>query len=371
MKILLLGGTGILSTDFTKKTLNEGNQVWILNRGKRHSFIDKRAHLVVADIRNESTEEIRGKFGDLRFDVIVDYLSFDPDQLKKSLTIFERKYSQYIFISSATAYIKTDTDIIREDTHKVGNKNWSYSYNKSLCEEFIIQSGINYTIVRPYVTYGESRIPFQLIPDGFHYTLIERIKNDKPVALLNNGEAICTLTNTIDFANILYGLLLNEKAYCEVFHITSQSQQTWKTVYETYCEILGKKPQPVSITMEDIIKYMPEYEESLKGDKGTTWRFDNSKVLSAIGGYEFQIDLKTGLMRSIDFYEKHEEMQGIDYKWDGKIDYMIAHVTGIRGLHKMDSSSSKNTDKKYYDIMKNPFTHNLYMTLWKIKHRNG
>ena len=48
---------------------------------------------------------------------------------------------------------------------------------------------------------------------------------------------------------------------------------------------------------------MPDVYQPLKGDKGTSWRFDNTKVLEAIGGYEFQIDLKTGLRNSIVFYE--------------------------------------------------------------------
>ena len=82
----------------------------------------------------------------------------------------------------------------------MGNPDWSYSLNKSRCEEYLRRTDVNYTIIRPYVTYGESRLPFQLIPDGFHYTLLERIKNDKPVALLDGGSAVCTLTNTVDFA---------------------------------------------------------------------------------------------------------------------------------------------------------------------------
>jgi uncharacterized protein YbjT (DUF2867 family) len=32
MKVLILGGSGILSTDFTRKVLNEDNDVYLLNR---------------------------------------------------------------------------------------------------------------------------------------------------------------------------------------------------------------------------------------------------------------------------------------------------------------------------------------------------
>jgi nucleoside-diphosphate-sugar epimerase len=369
MTILLLGGTGILSTDFTHKCLDEGNDVFILNRGKRQGFIDTRANLIVSDLRKETAEEIRVKVNNIFFDVIVDYLSFEPTHLEKTLKTFEGIYKQYIFISSATAYIKLNDNVISEESNKVGNPDWSYSLNKSRCEEYLRRTDVNYTIIRPYVTYGESRLPFQLIPDGFHYTLLERIKNDKPVALLDGGSAVCTLTNTVDFANVLYGLLLNKRAYRQAFHITSKFQQTWKEVYETYCEILEHKPKLVSVSLEDIKKYMPEFYQPLKGDKGTSWRFDNTKVLEAIGGYEFQIDLKTGLRNSIVFYETHNEMQGIDYKWDGKMDYMLRKVSGIKNLKPIESNCDRNNDRCYYDVMSNPLTHFAYMVLWNIKHR--
>lgn len=301
--------------------------------------------------------------------MIVDYLSFEPTHLEKTLKTFEGIYKQYIFISSATAYIKLNDNVISEESNKVGNPDWSYSLNKSRCEEYLRRTDVNYTIIRPYVTYGESRLPFQLIPDGFHYTLLERIKNDKPVALLDGGSAVCTLTNTVDFANVLYGLLLNKRAYRQAFHITSKFQQTWKEVYETYCEILEHKPKLVSVSLEDIKKYMPEFYQPLKGDKGTSWRFDNTKVLEAIGGYEFQIDLKTGLRNSIVFYETHNEMQGIDYKWDGKMDYMLRKVSGIKNLKPIESNCDRNNDRCYYDVMSNPLTHFAYMVLWNIKHR--
>lgn len=59
MKILLIGGSGIISTEVCKLAIDQGNEVYILNRGKRKRFIHESANLVVADIRSESEENIR------------------------------------------------------------------------------------------------------------------------------------------------------------------------------------------------------------------------------------------------------------------------------------------------------------------------
>ncbi len=77
---------------------------------------------------------------------------------------------------------------------------------------------------------AKNRIPFPIIP-GDQYTLLARIMANKPVIMFEQGDAICTLTHTEDFAKTLYELLLNEKAYKEAFHITSTSEQTWLEVY--------------------------------------------------------------------------------------------------------------------------------------------
>ncbi|GEA30034.1 NAD-dependent epimerase/dehydratase family protein [Clostridium diolis] len=367
MKILIIGGSGILSTDFTKKCLDENNDVYLVNRGKRKEFIDERANLIIADWRLESVDELKRKINLRKYDVVVDFLSFTVDQMKKTLSVIYKKFSQYIFISSATAYIKrNENEIISENT-PVGNEKWDYAYNKSLCEKYLKDQDINYTIIRPYVTYGDSRIPFQIIPDGFNFTLIQRIIEDKPIVLLDGGSAICTLTHTIDFSEVLYKLLCNRNAYKEEFHITSTYTYTWREVYETLCEILRRKSKMFSISLEMVEKYIPEYYQILKGDKGSNMRFDNTKVMKAIEGYEFSISLSDGLRKSVNYFLENKKMQSIDYKWDGKIDYFIKKEIHYSTECIKGRNLYSNKVVFYYIMKYQPFRR-VYELARKVKH---
>lgn len=368
MRILILGGSGILSTDFTKNCLDGGNEVFIVNRGKRKEFIDNRSFLITADLRNETVNSVREKIQNLRYDVVVDFLSYNAEQIKKTLSIVEGLFTQYVFISSATAYVKNTPDQIIDEKTEIGNRDWDYAYNKSLCEEYLIEQDIYYTIIRPYVTFGKSRIPFPIIPDGYHFSLLKRIIEEKPVVLFEDGLAICTLTNTKDFAEVLYRLLLNEKAYKEAFHITNNIRQTWNEVYLELCKILGKNPNPISVTMAEIQKYMLEFASILKGDKGQNMLFDNAKVLNAIGGYDFKYSPAQGLRESVDFYLSNETMQAIDYKWDGRCDYLIYKKTGVK-LNRVNSSNNKNVSNYWYTIMTNTLFRKTYELLKKVRHK--
>lgn len=360
MNILILGGSGILSTDFTKKCLDEGKKVYILNRGNRTHFIDPRAQLIKADLRNEPEDALREKiFKECpSYDVIIDFLSFNPEHLKRTLSILDAQFKQFIFISSSTAYKKKSEDEILTEQSAIGNQKWDYAYNKYLCEELLKKTTINYTIIRPYVTYGKNRIPFPIIP-GNQYTLLARIMADKPIIMFEQGRAICTLTHTQDFAKTFYELLLNEKAYKEAFHITSASEQTWLEVYTILCEILDKKPNICSLDRDETRKYMPEFYDILIGDKGTNMRFDNTKVTEAIGHSVYNdVSLRDGLKQSVDFFMSNSYMQTIDYKFDGECDYIAAKISKKK-CRILNSPLRSSKDVIYYHLMRFPPTNYL------------
>lgn len=169
-------------------------------------------------------------------------------------------------------------------------------------------------------------MPFPIIPDGFHYSLLSRIKSNKPVLEFQYGKATCTLTHSRDFAEVLYRLLLNSKAERQAFHITSPYRQSWNTVYKLLCDIYGTSNRSVNIDEAQIKIYLPEFQDILAGDKGRNMLFDNSKVLNAIGGYNFKVDLMSGLQETVRFYEGNPEMQGISFFWDGRVDYALAKM---------------------------------------------
>lgn len=348
MKILLIGGSGIISTEVCRLAIDQGNDVYILNRGKRKNFIHEKAHLVVADIRNESIECIKEKFSGLYFDVVVDFISFKVDELKKSTSIFSDMCDQYIFISSATVYEKqTAGGVISENT-RLYNPDWNYANDKIVCEEFIqklyeAKEGKYYTIIRPYVTYGVTRIPFGVIPDHANYTLINRMIHNKPVVLWDGGEALCTLTYSKDFAVGVVGLFKNKKAYGEAFHIASPVSHRWKDVYNELCGILGVKDNHISIPTDYIVKCMPRYRNNLLGDKARDMVFDTSKICDAVPEFTERTSLREGLLSVVEYYNGATSAKAVDYKWDGQIDRMISNYTksvGMKVNRKMLSSRS-------------------------------
>ena len=83
MNILLIGGTGVISTAVSNYCANLGYNVFIINRGKTKKNIGKNINIIRADIRKESIDQIKTKINFVKFDVVVDFLTLNVEQLKK------------------------------------------------------------------------------------------------------------------------------------------------------------------------------------------------------------------------------------------------------------------------------------------------
>ena len=165
MKILIIGGTGVLSSAVTAEALRQGIEVTMINRGKRpipdgveHIKADKDDHDTIA-------KALTGRL----YDAVMDFLCLSDAQTERSVRIYSHYAKQYFFISSCAVY---DTATLNgkmadEDAPKVLEM-WDYSANKWSSEQKLVSllkdSDVKYTIIRPCVTYGDTRIPYGIMP---------------------------------------------------------------------------------------------------------------------------------------------------------------------------------------------------------------
>lgn len=344
MKVLLLGGTGVLSSDVRDYCLSQGDEVYTITRGKHKVQQQERLHYIVANIRD--LVDVKCKLGVLRFDVIVDFLSYNKEQLHQAFSNLANFCNQYVFISSACVFRRAEEDgILSEDSPKP-NEHLSYSQEKFDCENYLLNlsnPSTNFTIVRPYITYGDTRIPFGIAPLArFHGTIIERIKSGKPFFIWDEGKAKCTLLHTTDFARALYRLFGNTKSFNNSINIVGNEVVSWKDVVDIlYDELNADKSNIVSIPSGKLAQILPEYKESILGDRSLNAVFDNSKLMELVPDFKQTIFLRDGIKRTLHFYKKHNNLLGFDYKYDARIDYMLNCY-----LNKDDSKRNK---LKYID----------------------
>lgn len=328
MKILLIGGSGIISTCITELALQRGDDMTILNRGRHAALFAGECRTIIGDANDpEIGEKLRG----LHFDVIADFVAYSTGQLAAHVKAFYPYCDQFIFISSATVYSRADqTTPIREDTTPVNNVDWDYCRGKIGCEKYlemrrVLDPQFCYTIVRPYVTYGDTRIPFPLVPSK-HWTLVNRVQNGKPL-LLPDTHNFCTLTHSADFAKAFLGLCGNPKAYGEAFHITSGKTYPWARVGEIIGDYVGRKAvfayRPIADIARELYPAYGDVYSMLKADKATSWVFDNAKLLRAVPDFTCTHSLEDGVRQTLDAFAARGATD-IDAAWSDACDRIIA-----------------------------------------------
>lgn len=366
MKILIVGGTGVISSAVCHECINKGFELFVINRGLRKSEKMSETVQIRADIRKELLSEIRNKIGVSYFDIVIDFLSYNVKQLKKTTQLV--KCSQYIFISSATVYEENNTHIYTENSKK-GNFGWNYCKNKYECENELTHIaasfGFKYTIVRPYITYSEERFPYQISPVEY-YTIVYRIINSLPIPIcgINNRT---TVTNSKDFAKGIVGLIGNMKAYNEDFHITSDNVVKWRDIADLLASRFGTECNYIDIPqsfLKDFWNTTIDIQEILY-DKAREMKFDNTKLLDAVPDFMPENTIHESITDISKFFSKNVEYR-FNYLWTGNIDRIIRAYSGV----KVDTKAYKFNNMKervLYGIGRNSFLCILYNLARKIR----
>lgn len=322
MKVLVIGGTGTISTYVVKKCLEMGMEVSIMNRGTHNDDVPNEVNIIQTDINQE--EETKALLKDKHYDCVIDFVAFVPKHIERDVRLFKKITDQYIFISSASAYQKPIKHYpITEDT-PLENPYWEYSRNKAACEAYLKNvKDLHYTIVRPSHTYDHKMLMAVMTRWGFEYAHIKRLLDGKPVIVPGDGTNLWTITHASDFANSFVYLIGNHKAYGQSYHITGDKVYTWDQLTELVAQALGVKANIIHIPSDVIIKHMPEMEGPLLGDKSWSAIFDNQKIKSISKNYTSLIGYEDVVDDVVAYYQAHQEKQQISASYEMMYDALI------------------------------------------------
>lgn len=319
-KVLFIGGTGIISSACTPLAVERGFDVYLLNRGQSQRPIPGGVTVLSGDIRDPHS--VRQALGDHRFDVVVEWVAFTPEHIETDLALFNGRVRQYIFISSASAYQKPPAALPITESTPLANPYWAYSRNKIACEERLMQAyrrdGFPVTIVRPSHTYDQT-----LLPMRGGYTVVNRMRQGKKVIVHGDGTSLWVLTHHRDFARGFVGLLGNNHAIGDTFHITSDELLTWNQIFEMVAAA-GAHANVVHIPSDFIARFDADWGASLLGDKSHSVIFDNAKIKRIVPDYVAAIPFARGVQEIINWYDADTARQTVDAELDAQMDRIIA-----------------------------------------------
>ena len=334
MKILIIGGTGTISSAITRQLAAAGHDLWLLNRGTRKNEVPAGITQVIADINDE--QKVLDILGDNTFDAVCEFIGFLPSQVERDIKLFKGRTRQYVYISSASAYNKPAASHIITEGTTLANPYWEYSRNKIACEELLLKAyreeGFPITIVRPSHTYCERSVPVSVHGPKGSWQVIKRMMEGKQVIINGDGSSLWTVTWNEDFARGFIGLLGNPKAIGEAFQIMSDEQLSWNQIYQCIANALQVELKPYYVASEFLAATSPkewDFTGNLLGDKSVTVMFDCAKLKRAVPGFQATTRFDEGVRRCVEYIKAHPELQIEDPEFDEWCDRVIAEMTQL------------------------------------------
>jgi nucleoside-diphosphate-sugar epimerase len=325
MRILFIGGSGVISTACTQLAVRRGFDVTLLNRARRPALPG--ANQITADIADPAAAA--DALGKQNWEVVVDFIAYTPTDIEQRLALLQGRTGQYIFISSASAYQKPlDHYLITEST-PLANPYWDYSRNKIASEARLLRAfraeGFPATVVRPSLTYGDTVVPLAINSWLKSYTAVDRMRRGLSVIVPGDGLSLWTITHNSDFAKGLVGLLGQQAAIGHAFHITSDEVLTWNQIYLFTAEAAGvPAPRLVHIASDFITACIPEKTGTLLGDKSHSAVFDNAKIKRFVLDFVCTTRFRDGIARTVAWYDADPQRQQIDEQASALWDRLIA-----------------------------------------------
>ena len=350
MKILVLGGTGTIGAHLIE----------LLSASAHEILITSRSH-------HQSTGNMRYTMGDAHdnrflmdllqtyWDCIIDFMLYSTSEFQSLAKKLLAATDQYIFLSSSRVYA-TDELPVTESTARLLDScrdqkylgTDDYALTKARQEDILIQSGFaNWTIVRPYITYGEYRMQLGVLElDGWLYRALQgrTIVFSKDIA-----DHITTLSYAGDVAAYISRIIGSAESRGGIYQITTAKAMKWEKILEIYRDTLkvrtGKSPRLLLVnTIYDMIPEKPNYQAEY--DRLKDRMFDSEKIVKALGPIDCPMETAAGLQKCLLAFLEKPGFQRIQWEREALLDKLTGERASLFEMHSFE-------DKIKYFLLRN------------------
>ncbi|MEP6987052.1 MAG: NAD-dependent epimerase/dehydratase family protein [Chloroflexota bacterium] len=313
MKVLIIGGTGLISTAISKEFLAKGIDLTLYNRGISDVRIPDGAKTVSGN--RQDVETFEKQIADLgSFGCVIDMICFTPAQAESTIRACRGRAKQVIFCSTVDVYTKPADryPILENESRHAGN---GYGQNKVLCEDLFMSAhqrgDFAATIIRPAMTYGEGGKLVNLYGWGTYH--LDRLRKGKPLIVHGDGSALWVACHIDDAAHAFVQAADNPVTFGQAYHVTGEEWFPWNHYYQLTAQAMNlPEPKLVHIPTDILGALMPKRSSPLVTNFQGNTIFDNSAAHRDLD-FHYTIPFLEGARRTIEWLDAVDGVQSEVY----------------------------------------------------------
>jgi len=323
MRVVVIGGTGNISTSIVRVLLERGHEVTCFNRGLTAPLPEGVRH-IQGD--RKDYEDFVAKMRKEQFDGAIDMRCMTMEDAESDVRAFEG-VGHFVFCSTTCTYgVDYDWMPVTEDHPQRAFT--TYGIRKIAAEKVFLKAfwekGFPVTILRPSTTYGNKLGLLRQIATEFSW--LDRIRKGKPILVSGDGKAIHQFLHVDDAAYGFVGALEHDHCIGQAYNLVRDDYVQFDQYHRTAMEIIGREVPMVGIPLDtlvaiDLPRFQICYDEFAFNDY-----YSCEKIFRDIPEFRPKISLKEGMTRVLEALDRDGRIPDADtIKWeDDLIDLALA-----------------------------------------------
>lgn len=314
MNVLIIGGTGLISTAITRCLQEMGAAVTHYNRGRADSQLADAPATLHGDRQDFAAFEAQ-MAGVGPFDCVIDMVCFTPEEAESAVRAFRGRTDHFVFCSTVDVYTKRPPVLpITEETPREPLPSFPYAYRKAACERILEaaheRGDFPVTLIRPAYTYGEGRGLLHTFRGGLYY--LHRLRTGRPIVQHGDGLSLWTACHRDDVGRAFAVAAGNPATFGKAYHVTGEEWMTWDRYHRDAAAVMhAPEPQLVHIATDTLYAALPDDAEWCKENFQYNNIFDNAAARADLD-FQYTIPWQEGVRRVVAWLDERELITGDD-----------------------------------------------------------
>jgi nucleoside-diphosphate-sugar epimerase len=312
MKILIIGGTGLISTAITRELIERGEEITLYNRGQTEARVPAGANYLHGDRKDYAAFEAQmAEAGS--FDCVIDMICFLPEEAESAIRAFKGRVGQFIFCSTVDVYNRPANRYPITEAEPYGAASL-YGQNKVKCEQRFFaaheQGELPVTIIRPAHTYGEGGRIIHTFGWGTGY--LDRIRKGKPIVVHGDGNSLWASCHIDDVGHAFVGAIGNAQNFGKGYHVTGEEWQSWNRYHRGVAAAMNApEPTLVHVPADLLVKIAPTRAAVTAENFQFNNIFDNTAAKTDLD-FRYTIPWIEGARRTINWLDERGRIDNSD-----------------------------------------------------------
>jgi nucleoside-diphosphate-sugar epimerase len=311
MRILVTGGTGFIGKKLVEKLIESGNKnITVFSRHEDEELKNMGINFVTGNIVNR--DDLLNAFpADLVYHLAANLDESDPTMYDtnvsgtKNVVELSKEFGAKGIILLSSCGVIGDTPIVKEDLPY--NPKTKYEKSKMKSEKLVIDSGLNYAIIRAPVILG---------PNEIWLKIIEAAKKKYPI--IGSGKNHFHLAYVDDVTDLLVLVKESKNSLNQIFNIATSDVPTYEDVYRMICNEIDAEmtEKHVSVGLIKFVSSMHTFSCKIKRKKpklvmmkSSINRLIRDRTVSIdkakdVLGFAPKYDTQTALKETIDYFKQ-------------------------------------------------------------------